>query len=149
VLVFASYLRPEPLDLLFTPLEVAAMFLGVIIAHMVAEDGQSNWLEGAMLLLIYAILGMAFFFLPKPANAHAGDRPHSTYRVRPHDTLLFARVRCTGFDHRDSDCRGQGVTPRDGTEGPGKAPGDVDAGRDGNRGRGRSRREFPGMACRV
>jgi Ca2+:H+ antiporter len=106
VLVFASYLRPEPLDLLFTPLEVAAMFLGVIIAYMVAEDGQSNWLEGAMLLLIYAILGMAFFFLPKPATAHAGDRPHSTYRVRPHDTLLLARVRCTGFDHRDSDCCG-------------------------------------------
>ena len=67
VLVFASYLRPEPMDLLFTPLEVASMFLGVIIAYMVAEDGESNWLEGAMLILIYIILGMAFFFLPKPA----------------------------------------------------------------------------------
>ena len=31
---------------------------------MVAEDGESNWLEGAMLLMIYAILGLAFFFLP-------------------------------------------------------------------------------------
>ena len=47
VLVFASYLRPEPMDLLFSPLEVAAMFLAVIIAYMVAEDGESNWLEGS------------------------------------------------------------------------------------------------------
>ena len=31
---------------------------------MVAEDGESNWLEGAMLLMIYAILGLAFYFLP-------------------------------------------------------------------------------------
>jgi Ca2+:H+ antiporter len=77
VLVFASYLRPEPLDLLFTPLEVAAMFLGVIIAYMVAEDGESNWLEGAMLLLIYIILGMAFFFLPKPVASQVSLRSQS------------------------------------------------------------------------
>jgi Ca2+:H+ antiporter len=50
VLVFASYLRAEPMDLLFTPLEVAAVVLAVLIARMVAEDGESNWLEGAMLL---------------------------------------------------------------------------------------------------
>jgi Ca2+:H+ antiporter len=64
MLVFASYLRPEPMDLIFTPLEVAAVLLAVMIARMVAEDGESNWLEGAMLLMIYAIIGVAFFFLP-------------------------------------------------------------------------------------
>jgi Ca2+:H+ antiporter len=149
VLVFASYLRPEPLDLLFTPLEVAAMFLSVLIAYMVAEDGESNWLEGAMLLLIYAILGMAFFFLPRPAAGHAGDRPHSISRDCPHDSLLPNRRHCTGFDHRDGACCGQGVTPRDGTEGPRQASRDMDAGRNGSRGRGRSRREFPRVARRV
>ncbi len=66
VLVFASYARPHPMDLLFTPMEVAAVILAVIIARMVAEDGESNWLEGAMLLLIYVVLGMAFYFLPAP-----------------------------------------------------------------------------------
>jgi Ca2+:H+ antiporter len=106
VLVFASYLRSEPLDLLFTPLEVAAMFLSVLIAYMVAEDGESNWLEGAMLLLIYAILGMAFFFLPKPAAGHAGNRPHSISRDWSHDTLLPNRLHCTGFHHRDGACCG-------------------------------------------
>ncbi|WP_435008144.1 calcium/proton exchanger [Tundrisphaera lichenicola] len=64
VLVFASYLRDEPMDLLFTPLEVVSVVLAVMIARMVAEDGESNWLEGAMLLMVYAILGLAFFYLP-------------------------------------------------------------------------------------
>ena len=78
VLVFASYLRAEPMDLLFTPLEVAAVVLAVLIARMVAEDGESNWLEGAMLLLIYAILGMAFFFLPESvAEAAEGAPPEA------------------------------------------------------------------------
>jgi len=72
VLVFASYLRKAgPMDLLFSPMEVAAVILAVILARMVAEDGESNWLEGAMLLMIYAILGVAFFFLPENPTGHA------------------------------------------------------------------------------
>ena len=65
VLVFASYLRAEPMDLRFTSLEVLAVIVGVFIAHMVAEDGESNWLEGLMLLMVYAILALAFFFVPE------------------------------------------------------------------------------------
>ncbi len=80
VLVFASYLRAEPMDLLFTPLEVAAVVVAVLIARMVAEDGESNWLEGAMLLLIYAILGMAFFFLPASVAEAAEGCPPEAHR---------------------------------------------------------------------
>jgi Ca2+/H+ antiporter len=29
----------------------------------VSLDGQSNWLEGSMLLVLYVILAVAFFFL--------------------------------------------------------------------------------------
>jgi Ca2+:H+ antiporter len=64
VLVFASYLRAEPMDLRFSTLEVVAVILSVLLARMVAEDGESNWLEGLMLLMVYAILALAFFFLP-------------------------------------------------------------------------------------
>ena len=75
VLVFASYLRAEPMDLLFSPLEVVAVILAVLLARMVAEDGESNWLEGAMLLMIYAVLGVAFFFLPGPKAARHEHGP--------------------------------------------------------------------------
>lgn len=81
VLIFASYLRgdppgPEggPMDLLFTTLEVVAVVLSVFIARMVAEDGESNWLEGAMLLMIYAILGVAFFLMPSREHQE-GESP--------------------------------------------------------------------------
>jgi Ca2+:H+ antiporter len=71
VLVFASYLRPghRPMDLLFSTFEVVAVILAALLARMAAEDGESNWLEGAMLLMVYVILGLAFYFLPV---GHAG-----------------------------------------------------------------------------
>ena len=80
VLVFLSYLRGRPMDLLFSPMEVAAVILAALLARMVAEDGESNWLEGAMLLMIYAILGTAFYFLPAP---RPGTHPAVPQDARP------------------------------------------------------------------
>jgi Ca2+/H+ antiporter len=31
---------------------------------MVVADGESNWVEGLQLMSVYAILGMAFYFVP-------------------------------------------------------------------------------------
>jgi Ca2+:H+ antiporter len=77
VLVFTSYLRHEPMDLRFTSLEVLAVIMAVLIARMVAEDGESNWLEGLMLLMVYAILAMAFFFLPGPSKPLQEESQHT------------------------------------------------------------------------
>jgi Ca2+:H+ antiporter len=66
VLVFASYLMPSgPMDLNFTAFEVFAVLAAVIVANTAAQEGESNWLEGALLLAVYAILALAFFFLPR------------------------------------------------------------------------------------
>jgi len=64
LLVFASYLFGAPLDLVFTPFEVAAVTISVLIVGFVAIDGESNWMEGVMLVGVYVILAIAFFFLP-------------------------------------------------------------------------------------
>jgi Ca2+:H+ antiporter len=64
VLVFASYVVGTPLDLMFTPFEVAAVAISVLIVGFVAMDGESHWLEGVMLLGVYVILSIAFYFLP-------------------------------------------------------------------------------------
>ncbi len=63
-LVFISLLLGHPLTLLFNPFELAALGAGAIIAGMVAQDGESTWLEGAQLLAVYLILAIGFFFLP-------------------------------------------------------------------------------------
>ncbi len=64
ILVFASYGLGEPLDLIFTPFEVAAVTISVLIVGFVAVDGESHWMEGAMLVGVYVMLAIAFFFLP-------------------------------------------------------------------------------------
>ena len=38
--------------------------IAVGVVNLVAQDGESNWLEGALLLAVYLVLGIAFFFLP-------------------------------------------------------------------------------------
>lgn len=64
LLVFASYLFGTPLDLIFTPFEVAAVTISVLIVGFVAMDGESHWMEGVMLVGVYVMLAIAFFFLP-------------------------------------------------------------------------------------
>ncbi len=64
VLVFVSLLFSENLLLVFNPYELISLAVASFIAAHVAQDGESNWLEGAMLLALYAIIGLAFFVLP-------------------------------------------------------------------------------------
>jgi Ca2+:H+ antiporter len=63
-LVFISLIMGNPLHLIFNQFELLALVVGVIIAALVSQDGESNWLEGAELLAVYVILGLAFFLLP-------------------------------------------------------------------------------------
>ncbi len=65
VLVFLSYLvAPAPMDLRFTTLEVVAVGISVWIMSIIAQDGESHWMEGVQLLAVYAILALAFYWLP-------------------------------------------------------------------------------------
>ncbi len=63
LLVFVSLWLGNPLTLLFNPFELVALGAAAIIAGMVAQDGESTWLEGAQLIAVYLMLGIAFFFL--------------------------------------------------------------------------------------
>jgi Ca2+:H+ antiporter len=64
LLVFLSLLLGHPLQLIFNSFELLALLAGVVISALVSFDGESTWLEGAALLSVYAILGLAFFLLP-------------------------------------------------------------------------------------
>ena len=65
VMVFLSYfIGPQPMDLIFTNFEVLAVTLSVAIMALISQDGESNWMEGVQLLAVYAILGLAFYWLP-------------------------------------------------------------------------------------
>ncbi len=77
VLIFASYfIGPQRMDLEFTIAEIAAVIVAVGITAQIAGDGESNWLEGAQLLAVYAILGILFFFLPETAHVATNAAVH-------------------------------------------------------------------------
>lgn len=63
VLVFISYFTVKPMDLTFTMFEVAAVLFAALAVKFVSTDGESNWMEGVLLLAIYLILAIAFYFL--------------------------------------------------------------------------------------
>ena len=64
VLVFISLFMGNPLTLVFNSFELAALGSAVVISYFVSADGESSWLEGAALLAVYIIFGLAFFIFP-------------------------------------------------------------------------------------
>ncbi len=62
VLVFLGVFLGQPMDLAFPQLEVAAVAAAAVISAFVALDGESNWLEGALLLGVWVILAVSFYF---------------------------------------------------------------------------------------
>lgn len=64
LLVFISLMMGNPMTLTFNSFEIIALVGAGIIASLIALDGESNYLEGAQLLGVYVIIGLAFFFLP-------------------------------------------------------------------------------------
>jgi Ca2+:H+ antiporter len=88
VLVFVSALLPhlgadqsQFMDLMFSAMEVVAVMLAVGIVIVLGMDGRSNWFEGALLLAVYAVLAIAFFYLP--ANAGQTISSHKSPVTMP------------------------------------------------------------------
>jgi Ca2+:H+ antiporter len=63
LLVFISRALGKPMTLAFNTLELSALGIAVIIASLISLDAESNWLEGALLLIVYAILAFGFYFV--------------------------------------------------------------------------------------
>ena len=63
VLIFVSLLFGQPMDILFSDIELAAIAGAVLIATSISRDGATTWYEGKLLLLVYIVLGVSFFFV--------------------------------------------------------------------------------------
>ena len=62
LMVVLGWILGQPMSLAFGLLETAILFGTVLLVNQIASDGESNWLEGAMLLLAYAVVGVAYLF---------------------------------------------------------------------------------------
>jgi Ca2+:H+ antiporter len=64
VLVFTSYFFENPMNLIFTTFELAAIISAVLMVKSIIEDGKSNWFEGLQLLGTYGIMAVVSFLHP-------------------------------------------------------------------------------------
>ncbi|MFL6053411.1 MAG: calcium/proton exchanger [Actinoallomurus sp.] len=61
-LVLLSPLVGASFTLVLPPLLIAVLIMAVVITVLVVLDGESNWLEGATLMVLYAIIATAFWW---------------------------------------------------------------------------------------
>ncbi|MGI8568480.1 MAG: hypothetical protein ACR2KT_05145 [Methylocella sp.] len=67
LLVIISSFMGRPMTLVFSdPLELFAIGGAVFIVNAIARDGETTWFEGVLLIGVYALFGLAFFFVKTP-----------------------------------------------------------------------------------
>jgi Ca2+:H+ antiporter len=62
VLVLLSPLVGASFTLVLSPLLIAVLIMAVIVTVLVVLDGESNWLEGATLIVLYGVIAAAFWW---------------------------------------------------------------------------------------
>jgi len=63
IIVLASIAIGQPMGLIFTPVELIALAVGLLLMVPVLLDGKSNWIEGMQLLTCYLIIAMVTMVL--------------------------------------------------------------------------------------
>jgi len=53
----------QPMDLVFAPFELIAVFASVLIVNEISNDGKFNWFEGLQLITMYIIIATLFYFI--------------------------------------------------------------------------------------
>ncbi len=64
LLVLISYVLGHPMNLVFSnPLELTAVAAAAFAVNSIAQDGETTWFEGLLLIAVYVLLALAFYFV--------------------------------------------------------------------------------------
>ncbi len=63
LLVLVGVVVSRPMNLVFTAFEVIMLGLASLIVTVIALDGESHWFEGVQLVAVYALVGLAVWFI--------------------------------------------------------------------------------------
>ncbi|KAH8175049.1 sodium/calcium exchanger protein [Sarocladium implicatum] len=66
LIVIIGWALGKPMDLNFEIFMVALLVLSILVVGNFLRDGESNWLEGALLVVIYIIIAIACWYYPNP-----------------------------------------------------------------------------------
>ncbi|SCN58617.1 cation/H+ antiporter, putative [Plasmodium chabaudi adami] len=62
ITVLFGWILNKPMTLAFSPLSSVILVMSVIVTMAIVQDGESNWLEGVLLITAYLIVGVVFWF---------------------------------------------------------------------------------------
>jgi Ca2+:H+ antiporter len=62
LVILSEVLGYTPLTLVFSPMLVVSVSIAVIMIAFITFDGESNWIEGAALIAVYAIIASSFWW---------------------------------------------------------------------------------------
>jgi len=62
--VLAGWAMGKPMDLSFGALNTSVMTVSVIVVLSMVVDGQSNWLQGYLLMAAYVVIAICYWHLP-------------------------------------------------------------------------------------
>ncbi|KAM0214058.1 hypothetical protein ACHAPQ_010162 [Fusarium lateritium] len=66
LVVLVGWAMGKPMDLNFEIFMIVLLVLSILVVGNFLRDGESNWLEGALLVIIYAIIAIACWYYPNP-----------------------------------------------------------------------------------
>lgn len=70
LVVILGWIINQPMTLYFTLFETVSLFVSAFIINFLILDGRSNYLEGALLVATYVIIGIIAFFYPEGTEAN-------------------------------------------------------------------------------
>ncbi|KAL8733751.1 MAG: hypothetical protein Q9166_001945 [cf. Caloplaca sp. 2 TL-2023] len=66
LVVIVGWILNKPMDLNFEIFMIVLVVLGILVVGNFLRDGESNWLEGALLVVVYVIIAIASWYYPNP-----------------------------------------------------------------------------------
>lgn len=66
LVVLIGWALGKPMDLNFEIFMIALLVLSILAVGNFLRDGESNWLEGALLVVVYVVVAIASWYYPNP-----------------------------------------------------------------------------------
>ncbi|KAI4273302.1 MAG: hypothetical protein LQ337_004731 [Flavoplaca oasis] len=66
LVVIVGWILGKPMDLNFEIFMIVLVVLGILVVGNFLRDGETNWLEGALLVIVYVIIAIASWYYPNP-----------------------------------------------------------------------------------
>lgn len=66
LVVMVGWALGKPMDLNFEIFMIVLLVLSILVVGNFLRDGESNWLEGALLVVVYVIVAIASWYYPNP-----------------------------------------------------------------------------------